>query len=172
MSMVESSPVTCGSFPAGRPAGMAPVTDGLAPGAIDRETLDSDGLRAILPEAPTEALEFAHQLVSTCLEQAALALEAIRSAIERRDVKCLAATAHSNKGGFLSVGAGRLASTCRELELAAKSADWSQADQLVQRLPAEITAFTGALAKFLDSSGLCDDGVPVERPQFTQRGLE
>lgn len=78
-------------------------------------TLDPAAFAHLL-EITGDDLEFVDELIDTYLEDAAVQLDAMRSAAEASDVAALVRPAHSLKSSSANVGAMALAEACRSLE--------------------------------------------------------
>ena len=82
---------------------------------MSEPTLDPAAFAHLL-EITGDDLEFVDELIDTYLEDAAVQLDAMRSAAEASDVAALVRPAHSLKSSSANVGAMLLAEACRSLE--------------------------------------------------------
>lgn len=82
---------------------------------MSEPTLDPAAFAHLL-EITGDDLEFVDELIDTYLEDAAVQLDALRSAAVASDVAALVRPAHSLKSSSANVGAMLLAEACRSLE--------------------------------------------------------
>lgn len=82
---------------------------------MSEPTLDPAAFAHLL-EITGDDLEFVDELIDTYLEDAAVQLDALRSAAVANDVAALVRPAHSLKSSSANVGAMLLAEACRSLE--------------------------------------------------------
>ncbi len=96
-----------------------------------------------IPDDPTVLTE----LVDLILRDLPPRIEAIASAVGRRDAVELKNAAHTVKGSASNMGGVRLAAVCAELELVARGGDWAVVDGLLARIREEAAAFQAALER-------------------------
>ena len=82
---------------------------------MSEPTLDPAAFAHLL-EITGDDLDFVDELIDTYLEDAAVQLDAMRSAAEASDEAALVRPAHSLKSSSANVGAMALAEMCRSLE--------------------------------------------------------
>jgi len=105
--------------------------DGDTP-VLDRGVLDR--IRALQqPNAPSVLA----QVIGVYLEDSPEMIEALKQALVGGDVGILTETAHSLKSSSANLGASRLSSLCKELELRGKTGSAEDLAALVERIDAE-----------------------------------
>ena len=87
------------------------------------------------------------EIVRMALDDAATAMDRLRSALEERDAASGKALAHQLKGICANVGAERLADAAKRLEHSLGDQDWNAASQLV----AEASGAFATLARVTES---------------------
>lgn len=110
------------------------MTDELA--GVDPSAVDPAALDRLLDMTGGDP-EFLDELVVTYLEDAGAQLAAMLVAAEAGSVEAMVRPAHSLKGNSESVGAGRLAEQCRQLELDGRSGTIDDAVERVRAAEAE-----------------------------------
>ncbi len=109
----------------------AVADDGDAP-VLDRGVLDR--IRALQqPNAPSVLAK----VIGIYLEDSPKRIQAIKQALDGSDMTALTETAHSLKSSSANLGASRLSSLCKELELKGKAGSHEYLAALVERIDAE-----------------------------------
>jgi HPt (histidine-containing phosphotransfer) domain-containing protein len=85
------------------------------------------------------------ECVKTFVSETGLGMAKMRQAVERGDLKGLAAIAHEYKGTCANIGASAMARTCRELELVSKREALNEASEVIQQLTSEFDRARAAL---------------------------
>lgn len=94
----------------------ASAHDTTASGPDATQTLDRRVIAEFRQATPAGAPDFMPALIEQFSNEAASQVETLRDAQRRLDGRAVKATAHSLKGSSLTMGAGRLAALCAEIE--------------------------------------------------------
>ena len=109
--------------------------------AIDSQVLDE--YRAI--DARGGGGDFVTRLIDQYLAESTSRMAELKDAIERRDAPAVRRTAHSLKGSSGTVGAGRMAEICGELDQLARNMTFDGTSTLVVALDDEFKRVRDAL---------------------------
>jgi signal transduction histidine kinase/DNA-binding response OmpR family regulator len=128
-----------------------------APGAVaddeDAPVLDRsvlDRIRALQqPNAPSVLA----QVIDIYLEDSPEMIEALKQALDGSDMAALIETAHSLKSSSANLGASRLSSLCKELELRGKTGSHEDLAALVEQIDAEFDSAQSGLQMELEQKG-------------------
>jgi HPt (histidine-containing phosphotransfer) domain-containing protein len=87
------------------------------------------------------------ELIDLFIEDGGIHIDALGSALARRDAALLADEAHALKGSSASLGANQMAALCNQLEQNGRAGTTMGADQVLEALVREFELVTGYLAK-------------------------
>lgn len=109
---------------------------------LDVQALDQ--LRSLDPDGSSGIFK---RLVEAFLQDTPVQLQKLHEAIAANDSSTAARHAHTIKGSGGNFGARRLASICKEVELAAHAGNWASVQSLVPKVEAEFAAVQTALTE-------------------------
>ena len=87
------------------------------------------------------------ELIDIFIEDGGVHIDALGSALARRDTMLLADEAHALKGSSATVGANQMATLCAQLEKRGRAGSILGADRLLEALVDEFHLVAGLLAK-------------------------
>jgi response regulator RpfG family c-di-GMP phosphodiesterase len=113
---------------------------------VNNDVLDTERLNELMSLADDDPGWFA-ECVKSFVRETELGMARMRDAIDRGDMKTLAAISHEYKGTCANIGANAMANTCKELERASKQGSLDDAARRVEQLGHEFMEARSALER-------------------------
>ncbi|MEO8397608.1 MAG: Hpt domain-containing protein [Chloroflexota bacterium] len=112
------------------------------------DLVNANEIRQLAAEMGDGAAEIISDLVDSLERDITRSLGEMRDALQQNDPKRLRQAAHRLYGSFVSLGARKAASSCRELEMVGESGDIGHTAPMVERLEGLCSESIQALREF------------------------